>query len=322
MKRGVFNILSAVSLALAVGASGSWVRSYFVYDEIRWCDSGRSGAIGVVSISGTLVFYRIVLSPPKLMHFAPGFSRSSYPVWVRSFLGRGPTSFRVPHCVLTTFFAALPAIHLGFWVRKRSRARGSQGVKARFLNILSIVSLVLCLATCALWVRSNFLGDYVRTTKLIQPHGYTMWTVFSTDRCIGVVHHRLEYTGMTQQDIHDIQTYWLGGPVPGNFWSTQKDQPPASTRSLSERLGFVVKSDGRRTTRRELQSTTETVSMTGVMLPDWLLILLFAMPPFWRAFRRRRPRHEGSCGSCGYDLRATPDRCPECGVVARASRPC
>lgn len=58
-----------------------------------------------------------------------------------------------------------------------------------------------------------------------------------------------------------------------------------------------------------------------VAIPDWLILILTTILPALaaRRFLRERPQEPGRCRSCGYDLRATPDRCPECG---RRSVPC
>jgi len=57
-----------------------------------------------------------------------------------------------------------------------------------------------------------------------------------------------------------------------------------------------------------------------IIVPDWFLLSFFLLPPLYLAGRiilRRKTRQKGLCAACGYDLRATPDRCPECGAVPK-----
>jgi hypothetical protein len=56
---------------------------------------------------------------------------------------------------------------------------------------------------------------------------------------------------------------------------------------------------------------------------SWLFVVALAVPSAWivtDAVRRLR-RKEGHCVECGYDLRASGDRCPECGTLRADAEP-
>lgn len=51
----------------------------------------------------------------------------------------------------------------------------------------------------------------------------------------------------------------------------------------------------------------------GVVVPLWMVPVTLLVPLAWWFRRRRRQHAQGRCRVCGYDIRASPVQCPECG---------
>jgi hypothetical protein len=60
-----------------------------------------------------------------------------------------------------------------------------------------------------------------------------------------------------------------------------------------------------------------------VIIPYWAVVLATAIPPALilpRKVRGQSRRRRGRCVCCGYNLGATPDRCPECGAIPEGAK--
>jgi hypothetical protein len=66
---------------------------------------------------------------------------------------------------------------------------------------------------------------------------------------------------------------------------------------------------------------TGAVEEYGVSVA-WLICLFSILPTTWlvRWGKHHAHRLPGHCRTCGYDLRATPERCPECGTVVTSDQ--
>jgi hypothetical protein len=60
-----------------------------------------------------------------------------------------------------------------------------------------------------------------------------------------------------------------------------------------------------------------------IIVPYWPTVMLLAIAPgvwVWKRTKQRNRQRDGLCRVCGYDLRATPQRCPECGTLFRTAK--
>jgi hypothetical protein len=179
-------------------------------------------------------------------------------------------------------------------------------MKRRLFPILSALSLLLFVAVCVLWVRSYWVAGDLSLNVVRHP---------TPDLRVGRAYHiRFSCGEVRLAYWHDrghpslIQgknplLYWYSRPAEV-FWRDE--------RSKLARIGFHSHGNN-----MALPSGLDVFNRF-VTVPAWLPAFLLALLPCaWVTSHVRRNRRlvGGHCPSCGYDLRATPERCPECGAA-------
>jgi hypothetical protein len=182
-------------------------------------------------------------------------------------------------------------------------------------RLITAVSFPLCVAMIVLWIRSYWGTDYVsrRTLVVLDPD-----VVTHEEYEAACSHGELRWLfGSDTFYAHGFMPHSLGSHVGDVTWSYGRlgvghsgwESPRA--RSMWERLGFNTWNDG-------METSFSSEGRHVWAAPIGLAVLVFAIAPMtWIALRtrKRRLRRAGLCANCGYDLRATPQRCPECGTA-------
>ena len=168
------------------------------------------------------------------------------------------------------------------------------------LNTLTALSLLLAIVAAGSWVRSYGRLDAIRVGSR---DGQTVYWVALPK---GKLELFVAHTIMPGFRRDAFPRFW------GYYLFPRRDAEPLAQMII----GFGWE---RGQAKLALNVWTLPSTSTRIQIPDAYLVALFAALPatrFYRRLRRRRIALIGHCKQCGYDLRATPDRCPECGTVS------
>ncbi len=163
--------------------------------------------------------------------------------------------------------------------------------------VLLLLSLLCSMTIAYLWIRNDQYSDHADYYSSIAMSQRTKYV--SIHSANGSVELRCGVATFTPE--------WQGWSV--HSWTSMEDGPGRQTATdylqRFRRITFV--GFGFKLDKEDY----------FVALPYWFLMsLVLALPIWelarWRKIRRRRAK--GLCLQCGYDLRASSGRCPECGL--------
>jgi len=181
-------------------------------------------------------------------------------------------------------------------------------VRRLVLNLLTTGSLVLCVASGALWVRSYWVWEAL---NVYDERGdgtlwvSTVWSLLCRDG-------RLSWDMSQHTDTDPAAIARYGVPNRGGRWFFPKNQASHDGAGWWQRHRFEAQWQHDHT----LPPHPTTSFLGRIAVPFWAIVPALAIAPSrrLRRYRRRvRLRNATLCTRCGYDLRATPERCPECG---------
>lgn len=192
---------------------------------------------------------------------------------------------------------------------RRSTSSRFASLSAAFV----FASAVLCAGICALWVRGLTTRDDIKGN--IAGFGINVDSEYSA---IGVNWDNFR---------NDIPEHWHFESKPRSRSSLMSltDYYTVENVDSADRHWFVCCCFGYGWLDEAppYGSNLPPFKTRFVMAPYWFFVMCFGILPLRAALRykkARRRRRRGLCVTCGYDLRGTPDRCPECGLETRPAQ--